>query len=131
DAMASVVASAFAIEPRGGMSLTDSIVEALRSRRLLWILDNCEHLVEPAARLVDRVLRTAPGVTVLATSREGLDVDGEHIVALRSLTTADTDAVEAIAESDAVRLFVDRATAVRPSFQVDASNAQVVNEICR
>jgi predicted ATPase/class 3 adenylate cyclase len=131
DAMASVVAAAFSIEPRGGMSLSDSIVEALRARQLLWIVDNCEHLVEPAARLVDRVLRAAPGVSVLATSREGLDVEGEHITALRSLGTSDIDSVEAIADSDAVRLFVDRATAVRPSFQVDAANARALNELCR
>ncbi|MDQ1458454.1 MAG: hypothetical protein QOH28_4074 [Actinomycetota bacterium] len=130
DAMASVVASAFSIEPRGGMSLLDSIVEALRSRELLWLLDNCEHLVDPAARLVDRVLRAAPGVSVLATSREGLDVDGEHIVALRSLRTSDVNSVEAINESDAVRLFVDRAEAVRSRFTLDASNAATVNELC-
>jgi len=130
DAMASVVASAFSIEPRGGMSLLDSIVEALRSRQLLWILDNCEHLVDPAARLVDRVLRAAPGVAVLATSREGLDVDGEHIVALRSLRTSDLKSVDAIAESEAARLFVDRAEAVRGAFTLDASNAETVNELC-
>src|SRR4051812_3149593 len=130
DAMASVVASAFSIEPRGGMSLLDSIVEALRSRQLLWILDNCEHLVDPAARLVDRVLRAAPGVAVLATSREGLDVDGEHILALRSLRTSELDSVEAITESDAVRLFVDRAEAVRSGFRLDSSNASTVNELC-
>ena len=130
DAMASVVASAFSIEPRGGMSLLDSIVEALRSRQLLWILDNCEHLVDPAARLVDRVLRAAPGVAVLATSREGLDVDGEHILALRSLRTSDVNSVEAITESDAARLFVDRAEAVRSRFTLDASNAATVNELC-
>jgi predicted ATPase len=130
EAMASVVASAFLIEPRGGMSLLDSIVEALRRRTLLWILDNCEHLVDPAARFVDRVLRAAPGISVLATSREGLDVEGEHIMALRSLRTSQINSTDAIAQSDAVRLFVDRVAAARPDFTVEAANAHTVNELC-
>jgi len=103
----------------------------LRSRELLWLIDNCEHLIEPVARLVDRVLRTAPGVRILATSREGLDLDGEHISALRSLSLADSGDVDLILNSDAVRLFEDRARAVREDFRVDAGNAKTVDELCR
>jgi predicted ATPase/class 3 adenylate cyclase len=130
-AMASVVAAAFSIEPRTGMTLEDSVVDGLGAKQLLWVLDNCEHLIDPAARLADRVLRAAPGIKILATSREGLDLDGEHIIPLRSLRTSDAAVLDAIAESDAVRLFVDRAVAVRPEFALDASNAVTVNELCR
>ena len=107
------------------------MVEALRGRDVLWVLDNCEHLVDAAARLVDRVLRAAPGVRVIATSREALDVEGEHILPLRSMATSSSDDPVAIGDSDAVQLFVDRASALRPEFDVDAANARTINEICR
>ena len=61
DAMLGVVATTFSVQQRAGANLEESIVESLRSRELLWLIDNCEHLIEPVARLVDRVLRTAPG----------------------------------------------------------------------
>ena len=85
EAMLGIVATTFSVQQRVGSTLEESIAEALRNRELLWVIDNCEHLIESVARLVDRVLRVAPGVRVLATSREGLDLDGEHIAALRSL----------------------------------------------
>ncbi len=131
DAMLGVVATTFSVQQRVGSTLEESIAEALRTRNLLWVIDNCEHLIEPVARLVDRVLRTAPGVRILATSREGLDLDGEHIAALRSMSLADSSDVDLIVNSDAVRLFEERARAVREDFRVDAANAKTVDELCR
>jgi predicted ATPase len=94
-------------------------------------LDNCEHLIDPAARLVDRVLRVSPDVRVIATSREALDVDGEMVMPLRSMGVATTDALADISQSDAVKLFFDRATSARADFTLDSSNAATVNTICR
>ena len=131
DAMLGVVATTFSVQQGVGATLEESIIESFRSRELLWLIDNCEHLIEPVPRLVDRVLRTGPGVRILATSREGLDVDGEHIAALRSMSLADSSDVELIVLSDAVRLFEERARAVREDFRVDAANAIAVDELCR
>jgi len=102
------------------MSAQESIVDLLRNRSLLLVLDNCEHLVEPASKLAHDVLRHCPGVRVLATSREGLGIDGEQVWPLRSL-----------AELDSVALFVERATAARPGFGLDDGNAAAVSEVCR
>ena len=90
------------------------------------VLDNCEHLLEAAADLAEEILAAAPGVRVLATSREGLGVHGEQVRPLRSLPVSrGTD------EDDAVRLFVDRARAVAPDFELDPTSRPAVVEICR
>jgi predicted ATPase len=113
------------------MTLEDSVVEFLRPKEMLWLLDNCEHLIEAVARLVDRVMHACVRVRVLATSREALEVDGERAMSLRSMTVAGSDELDAVAASDAVRLFVDRAVAARSGFVLDATNATSVNTICR
>jgi len=125
------VAATFGVQGRPGATLDDSVVEFFRPKRMLWVVDNCEHLVEPVARLVDRVLRGSPAVKVLATSREALDVDGERAIPLRSMTTASSDDLDSVSASDASRLFVERAAAARAGFGLDASNATAVNTICR
>ena len=104
----------------------------LRQKELLWILDNCEHLLDPVAQLVDRVLRTSKRVRVIATSREALDVDGERPMRLRSMATATTNTLAAVSESDAVQLFVDRASAAAGGdSRSTMRNAETVNTICR
>src|SRR5262249_9711359 len=85
ESMLTNVAATSGVQLRAGSPLAESILEAVHTRQLLWLVDNCEHLIEPAAQLVDRVLRTAPGITILATSREALDVDGEHVVGIRPM----------------------------------------------
>jgi hypothetical protein len=84
DDMAQVVASALGVVQRQQMSLAESIVDFLRTRQMLVVLDNCEHLLDPAAGLVEMVLAAAGGVRVLATSREGLGIPAEHMQPLRS-----------------------------------------------
>lgn len=112
-----------------GGSLDEQLVGALARRTCLLLVDNCEHLLDATADLVDRLLATGPSVTVLATSREALAIEGERIVPVAPLSvpeeTSDVDA------SEAVRLFVERATAVRPAFQLDAETRRAVVEICR
>ena len=90
------------------------------------MLDNCEHLLTAAGGLAERLLRQCPAVRVLATSREALAVPGEQVWPLRSLPLDDVDG----SASEAVRLFVDRALAVRPAFTVEA-DADATREICR
>ena len=104
----------------------------LASRRVLIVLDNCEHLIDAAARLVERLLRHCPDAQLLATSREALGVPGEHVypVPTLSLPTA-TAAPEVMLSSEAVRLFVERAAAQRPGFHLATDNAADIAQICR
>jgi predicted ATPase/class 3 adenylate cyclase len=126
------VADAVGARQREGLSMADSAVEFLRDRELLLVLDNCEHLLVDAARLASEIMQRCPSVRILATSREGLGVSGEQVVVLGSLPLV-ADAVDpsAIASSDAVRLFVDRASAARSGFILSAANLDAVAEICR
>ncbi|MGC0418977.1 AfsR/SARP family transcriptional regulator [Embleya sp. AB8] len=108
------------------------LADALRERRLLLVLDNCEHVIEPVAELADGLLRAAPGLRILATSQEPLAVGGESLCVVRPLVVpaAGADPAE-LAESTAVRLFVARAAAAAPGFELDAHTAAAIAAICR
>ncbi|MET8907177.1 BTAD domain-containing putative transcriptional regulator [Micromonospora sp. NPDC004551] len=108
------------------------LVEALAGRTVLLLLDNCEHLLDAAAGLTERLLTACPGLRVLATSREPLGITGEALRPVESLALppADADPGTALAYP-AVRLFADRAGAVRPDFAVDAATVGPVVRICR
>jgi predicted ATPase/class 3 adenylate cyclase len=130
--MAQLVAAELGVAQRPGMSLAVSISDYLRVKELLLVLDNCEHLLGPVSGLAARILRQCPGVRILATSREGLAVGGEHVWPLPSLPLPDpTGVIAATATNDAVVLFVDRAQATRATFVLDESNATAICEICR
>ena len=127
-----VVAEALTVSLRPGMTLEGSVLESIREKDLLLVLDNCEHLLEPVADLADAILRSCPGVGLLATSREGLGVDGEQIWPLRSLTTPTAGAMpDETMALPATLLFVERARAARPSFEVDGASVEPIAEICR
>ena len=119
-AVAHAVATTLSIRTQAGLSLVDSVVDALRGRRLLVILDNCEHLLDAAAELVGRVTESCPTVTVLATSREPLGVAGERVWVVPSLSAA----------TEGVRLFCDRAEAAHASFSPSEGDLAVIAEIC-
>ena len=107
DAVVEVIATALGVTARPGQSIDDSLLDHLRAKRLLVVLDNCEHLLDSVAAVVDRVVRACTEVAVLATSREGLGVSGERIVAVGSLGLPDPDASGDVARAaDAVQLFV-------------------------
>lgn len=98
----------------------DGVVRLLRSRPVLLALDNCEHVLDTVAALIDRLMRDCPELTVLATSREAIGIDGEHSYHVPSLDLA-----------AGVELFTSRASAAAPQRRTDASEADAVEEICR
>jgi predicted ATPase/DNA-binding SARP family transcriptional activator len=114
------------------LSPLDRLCELLAARELVLVLDNCEHLLDAAASLAVAVLAGAPGVRILTTSREPLGVTGETLSPVPSLQlpAEDADAAE-LAGNPAVRLFADRAAAVRPGFVVNDDTAAAVVAICR
>jgi predicted ATPase/class 3 adenylate cyclase len=131
DRVADEVAGVFQVSARPGMSLEESLLAFFSDQCLLLVLDNCEHLLRPVAALVTRIEGACPGVKVLATSREGLNVRGEQILVVPSLGVPDEGAgLEVLATCEAVQLFIDRARAVKADFTLDAANAQGVAQVC-
>src|SRR3954453_2364900 len=127
-----VVAATLGVVARPATSLADSVIDALRMRELVLVLDNCEHLVAAAGRLAEGLLFDCPGVRILATSREALGVAGEQVWPLHALDLPPSAAtIDDVVASEAVQLFAERARAVQPGFVLDASNAEAVAEICR
>jgi class 3 adenylate cyclase len=127
--------SALGLHEQPQRTLTETLVDALRPRSLLLLLDNCGHLLEASAALVEAVVRTCPGVRVLATSREMLRAEGETVWRVPSLPVPSPEAqrsepIEALTQYAAVRLFIDRAVAVRPGFRVTNQSAPAAAEIC-
>ncbi len=113
-----------------GRTPLQSLCAHLRTQRALLILDNCEHLVKPAAELALAVLRAAPHVRIIASSREALHVPGEQSFPLRPLPLPGRDAnVIELADSPAVQLFCDRARQNKPTFALDAAQARAVAEL--
>ncbi len=111
---------------------TSRLVEELEDRECLLLVDNCEHVIGGAARLVDEILRAAPGMRVIATSREPLGIDGESITSLPPLALPPVGAsAKDASRYAAVSLFVDRAVALRADFALDDSTVESVVEIVR
>ncbi|GIH94164.1 BTAD domain-containing putative transcriptional regulator [Planobispora siamensis] len=128
--LAGAVLAALGVREDSAATL-DRLVEALRDRRLLLVLDNCEHVVDQAAKLADALLRAVPGLRILATSREPLNVAGEVLWSVPALELPEGSELITVARSDAVRLFVARATASARGFTLDAGNAEAVAQLCR
>ncbi len=125
-AVPDVVATALGVTPQAGLTVTDSLAQALSGRRLLLVLDNCEHVLGAAGDLVETILTRTATVTVMATSREGLRLPAEQLWPVPSLD------VQSGANSAAVELFVERAQSVKPDFAPGgADEAEAVAEICR
>ncbi|GAA2412089.1 hypothetical protein GCM10010404_82520 [Nonomuraea africana] len=109
----------------------ERLVEALRGRRLLLVLDNCEHVVDQAAKLAETLLRSVEGLRILATSREPLNVAGETLWSVPALDLPAGSELLTVAKADAVRLFMARAAASARGFALDAGNAEAVAQLCR
>src|SRR5215470_1997922 len=131
--VAQAVAGVLGLQDRGGDSPAASLAEYLAGRQLLLVLDNCEHLVDAAAKLADRLLRAAAGLRVLATSREALTIDGETVLPVPPLLVPEAGQPLTAAELvlfPAVRLFAERAAQVVPGFAVTEANVAAVAGIC-
>jgi predicted ATPase/DNA-binding CsgD family transcriptional regulator len=129
------VAEALGVPERPQEPLADTLVDVLRDRQLLLVLDNCEHLIEATAGLVDSLLDSCPRVRILATSREALGVEGEARWLVPPLSAPEpqegTPSSEQLEAYESVRLFVERARGRVPDFSLSAQNAPAVAEICR
>jgi predicted ATPase/DNA-binding CsgD family transcriptional regulator len=132
DLVAVTVADVLGVRQEPGRPVLDTLVEAVGGRRLLVLLDNCEHLIGACAKLADGLLRGCPALALLATSREPLGIGGEHVYRVPSLgLPADGDDAEAIWASEAVRLLEDRAAAQGVPLGQDEQAAAVAGRICR
>lgn len=133
DRVAATVASVLGVREELGRPMLETLVDAVHDRSLLVVLDNCEHVIDAAAKVVDVVLRSCPKVVVLATSREPLGITGEQVYRVPPLSLPDADETEprGLGDSEAVQLFVDRACQHQPGFAVGETNAAVVGRLCR
>jgi non-specific serine/threonine protein kinase len=127
------VALAIGLGEEPGRPLQQTLIDHLASRRALLILDNCEHLIEACVTLVTGLVQGCPDLRTVATSREALGVQGEAVYAVPTLGLPDAaeSGTAKIAASEAVRLFAERAMAVRPEFEIGDDNAAIVADICR
>jgi predicted ATPase/DNA-binding winged helix-turn-helix (wHTH) protein len=136
DATAAALATAIDVNLRKSSSIDDAIIDLLSTRHSLVVLDNCEHLIETVAELVVRILREAPTISIVATSREPLAVAGEWLWTVDPLPTGPEELGSQIglgeaAEIPAVALFVARSQAADPAFVLDERSAPLIVEICR
>lgn len=116
-----------------GRAPLDVLIDHLQGRTVLILLDNCEHLLSDCAQLVDALLRACPSLTILATSRAPLGVPGETVWRVPSMSLPAQprrESIEVLSQYDAIRLFIDRAIQVRPSFTINVDNALAVAQIC-
>jgi predicted ATPase len=127
------VAAALDLREQAARPLRDLLSDYLRSREVLLVLDNCEHLVEACAQFVEFLLRACPGLCVLVTTRELLDIDGEQVLSLQPLATPNPSHLPSLAvlsQYEAVRLFIDRTMRARPQFALTGDNAFAIAKIC-
>jgi non-specific serine/threonine protein kinase len=129
--LAQTVADVLGIQDRSARPLLDTLSDYLEDKRLLFVLDNCEHLLDASAILADRLLKAAPELRILATSRHALRVAGEHLLEVASLPVPDLSrATSPSTRYAAVRLFAERAATARPGFKVDATSGKTIIRIC-
>jgi predicted ATPase/DNA-binding CsgD family transcriptional regulator len=127
------VASTLGLREQPGRSPTEVLSYYLGSRKVLLVLDNCEHLIEACAELAEALLHSCPELRILATSREALGITGEVAWLVPSLSLPDLrrlPAVESLPRYESARLFVERAVAVKPSFVLTEQNAVAVAQVC-
>lgn len=128
------VAAALGVRGQSGEPLPTTLSDFLRPKTLLLVLDNCEHLVEACAALVEALLRACPNLRVLTTSREALGITGETLWRVPSLSLPESTEnlePEALFSYEATRLFVERARLSHPDFQLTRQNAQPLAQLCR
>ena len=133
DTIMPAIADVLKIRETPRLSLLDELIEGLQDQSVLLLLDNCEHLIEACAKLVYTLLAACPGLKIMATSREPLGIMGETILRVPSLSIPSAEELDqqGAHASEAVRLFVERAAAVQPGFQISSHQEAVAAQICR
>ncbi len=132
--VSSAVMAALDLRDQAATEPAALLLSYLQDKELLLVVDNCEHLLGAAAQVVTDVMRAAPGVRVIATSREPLSVSGEHVVPVPPLELPSPHAAEPLAQlrrSEAVMLFTERAVAASGTFELTAANQAAVVDLCR
>jgi predicted ATPase len=127
------VANTLSITEEPGKPIVSTLKEQIREKNCLLLLDNCEHLVDATADLVQQLLSGSPDIKVLATSREALKINGEVLWRVPSLSLPEEGEeanLEKLEHSEAIQLFVDRARNSKPGFQLDGKNAPAISQIC-
>jgi predicted ATPase len=133
DLVADAVAAALGLDLAGGIASPDRVARALGPKQLLLVLDNCEHVIERAARMAEALARANPKLRIMATSREPLRAEGEHLYRVPPLDVPAEDAQdpEDVLRHSAVQLFVARARAAASNFVPDAQTATIIGAVCR
>jgi len=132
--VAQALASAVGVREEAETPLVETLQRALGEKRLLIVLDNCEHQRTPCAEIAQAMLRSGPNLTILTTSREGLRVAGEHVFSVPPLRTPSADdaaTVVSLTAIESVRLFAERAEQAKPGFTLTSKHLGAVAEICR
>ena len=128
------VASTLGLQEAPGQPLLESLKNYLQNKQLLLILDNCEHLIDASAKLVESLLVVSPGLKILATSREVLGVAGEVVRVIKPLTMPKVNSnpeLKELRDYEAVKLFIERLLPQQPDFVLNNANAPVIAEICQ
>jgi len=129
-----VVASVLGVKEEANRTVDEALVSYVRDRKLLLVLDNCEHLVSACAEMAKQLLQAGPRVTIVASSRYQFNIAGETIYTVPALSMPRPEgsiSADSIGQFEAVRLFVERASAVQPSFRLSDQNVPAIVEICQ
>jgi predicted ATPase/class 3 adenylate cyclase len=126
----SAIASVFDIREAQGIPLINLLIDYLRAKELLIVLDNCEHLVEASAKVADQLLHACPQLKIVASSREALGIDGETVYRVPSLSLPDRPSSD-LMDYEATQLFIERATKAESRFKATKENAAAIIQICQ
>ncbi|HET9906978.1 MAG TPA: adenylate/guanylate cyclase domain-containing protein, partial [Anaerolineales bacterium] len=127
----STIASTFKLREAQGVPLLESVTNYLRGKQLLLILDNCEHLIEACANISDEFLQNCTNIKIIASSREALGINGETVYRVPSLSLPENgSSVSSLLDSEATRLFAERAEKANAAFVLTTENASYVTQIC-
>jgi predicted ATPase/class 3 adenylate cyclase len=130
--VAQTVCTALDVTPQGNTPALTVLTGYLKQKKILLVIDNCEHLIDASAQLCESLLHACPSLRILASSREALGIDGENAYRVPSLSLPNPqDTLQKIGDSEAVKLFMERANASLPEFEITGANALVVAQICQ
>lgn len=133
--VAPTVAQVLGVTEQSGQARLQTLTETLKNKKLLLVLDNCEHVLSACAQLVAALIRSCPGVTILVTSREPLGIAGEQVYRVPSLSLPDANAIggatpASVSHFESARLFIERAQLVKNNFAVTTNNAPALAQLC-